>query len=126
MVITRANKPTWFEKGAPFRAVDPQTGRSTFESVHRFRPGGIYAEGSIDGFHQHTPQAIDPQSVLYMFVCERLCKKPHRKYWSCRGDHIFSDLVTPARSASWHTVAIIQEIARETEILVHTRHSYAS
>jgi len=33
-----------------------------------------------------------------------------------RGDHIFSDLVAPAKAAHWQTVAIIDEVARETQL----------
>lgn len=54
VVITHAKKPLWFESKLPFRRIDKETGKMTFETVTKFESGGVYTEGCVNEFHRLT------------------------------------------------------------------------
>jgi hypothetical protein len=47
IVICSAQKPTWYDKKLPFRAIDPATGRMSFEAVTSLQPGRVLTEGGM-------------------------------------------------------------------------------
>eukprot|EP01134_Creolimax_fragrantissima_P004199 CFRG4199T1 len=103
VIVTGARKPYWFDRFTPFREIDLKTGHMSFKEVTELKKGCVYTEGGMDEFHRLLQ--IDGGKVLYM------------------GDHIFSDLVAPSRSAQWKTVAIIKELEHEVAELESQRYN---
>jgi len=95
VIIVSAKKPSFYHRSASFRKVNIQTGLLSVESVNSFDVGSVYSEGSLQEFTRITNKT--GHHVIYM------------------GDHIFSDLMAPSKTARWKTAAIIKEIRPEIQ-----------
>lgn len=95
IIITNAQKPTFFKQGSTLREVDEETGHLKFTTApDTFQKGTIYAGGSFALFKQIT-KTKGPE-VLYV------------------GDNIFSDIIYSRKvRCLWRTLLIVRELDDE-------------
>eukprot|EP01126_Amoeba_proteus_P000391 TRINITY_DN10119_c0_g2_i5.p1 TRINITY_DN10119_c0_g2~~TRINITY_DN10119_c0_g2_i5.p1 ORF type:complete len:224 (+),score=30.60 TRINITY_DN10119_c0_g2_i5:738-1409(+) len=95
IVITSADKPSWFTSGRPFRRLDMVTEGIVWEPVKSLQRGNVYVEGSMTEFKRITK--LQGYQVLYL------------------GDHLFSDVREPSRTQGWRTGVIVEDLEKEIE-----------
>jgi HAD superfamily 5'-nucleotidase-like hydrolase len=96
VIITLANKPSFYTSRHPFRCVDMKTNRFLWDTVNTFKPGKVYAQGNMEDLGNIT--GWESSSILYF------------------GDHLASDIVEPNLHLGWRTGLIIRELEREVDV----------
>jgi HAD superfamily 5'-nucleotidase-like hydrolase len=89
-VIVGARKPGWFMTDSPFWEVDPMTEALSPFTGEAFDRNTVYQHGNSKAFEQLIGYKGD--QILYI------------------GDHIFGDILRSAKSGSWRTALVIQEL----------------
>lgn len=99
-MIVGSQKPNFFVADRPFIEID----RRTQQHVGKPRPepqkGKIYEGGNREGLENAV--GVHSDEILYV------------------GDHIYGDIVTSKKTASWRTVLVVDDLEHELEV----QHAY--
>jgi 5'-nucleotidase len=94
VVVTGANKPSFFADGGPFLELDADSEEGTVvgeaQSLDR---GRVYRGGSLAAFERMT--GFSGEKVLYV------------------GDHIYGDILRSRKASLWRTCMVVQELEDE-------------
>ncbi len=97
VIITSAQKPSFFSENNPFVEVDSVTGASLPHAVNTLERGKVYLGGNLSQFERLT--GCTGESVLYV------------------GDHIYGDILKSKKTSMWRTCMVVQELEDEIRYL---------
>jgi len=96
IIITSADKPSFFSSNKQFRSVDPSSSRCKWTPISELKHGEIYCQGSLKELTRLTNWK--GHKVIYF------------------GDHLNVDLSEHAKNHGWRTGMVISEIQREINV----------
>ena len=104
MVIVSAQKPAFFTRGSPFRAISRDGEGGHFlqwraADARDLEKGRVLLGGGLDELSRLTGWGGIGKQVLYI------------------GDHVHTDLRAPRRVAGWATAAILRELEHELSVM---------
>ncbi|TPV94056.1 MAG: HAD-IG family 5'-nucleotidase [Myxococcales bacterium FL481] len=95
-VVVGSQKPSFFVANRPFLEVDRRTQAHVGKPRDEPQKGKVYEAGNREGLERAL--GVHSDEILYV------------------GDHIYGDIVTSKKTASWRTVLVVEDLEQELEV----------